>query len=172
MYEKEATQSANLLASAIKVKMKADLLWSDAATGKIDAGNLLHEALKQVKYEGDEEVVVNKMKAEGLLNDEEGNEMQAKLKEVIYNTELNAFFKKEFKVITERPLLKQNEKTRIPDRVILKNGEAFILDYKTGKRKPEHQQQLKDYAKWLEEAGVKVNEKILFYTQEQAVTRF
>jgi len=167
LYKKEATQSANLLASAIKVKMKADLLWSDAATGKIDAGNLLHEALKQVKYEGDEEVVLNRMKAEGLLDEEEKNELQAKLKQVIYHKELNAFFKRDVKVITERPLLKQNEKTRIPDRVILKDGEAFILDYKTGKRKPEHQQQLKDYAKWLEEAGVTVREKILFYTAEQ-----
>ena len=167
LYKKEATQSANLLASAIKVKMKADLLWSDAATGKIDAGNLLHEAIKQVKYEGDEEVVLNRMKAEGLVNEEEKNELQAKLKEVIYHKEINAFFKREVKVITERPLLKQNEKTRIPDRVILKDGEAFILDYKTGKRKPEHQQQLKDYAKWLEEAGVTVREKILFYTAEQ-----
>ncbi len=167
LYKKETSQSADLLASAIKVKMKADLLWSYAATGKIDAGNLLHEALKQVKYEGDEEVVVNKMKAEGLLNEEERNELQAKLKEVIYHSELNAFFKRDFKIITERPLLKQNEKTRIPDRVILKNGEAFILDYKTGKRKSEHQQQLKDYANWLEEAGVKVQEKILFYTAEQ-----
>jgi ATP-dependent exoDNAse (exonuclease V) beta subunit len=167
LYKKEATQSANLLASAIKVKMKADLLWSDAATGKIDAGNLLHEALKQVKYEGDEEVVLNRMKAEGLLNEEEKNELQAKLKEVIYHKELNAFFNRDVKVITERPLLKQNEKTRIPDRVILENGEAFILDYKTGKRKPEHKQQLKDYAKWLEEAGITVREKILFYTAEQ-----
>jgi ATP-dependent exoDNAse (exonuclease V) beta subunit len=167
LYKKEATQSANLLASAIKVKMKADLLWSDAAAGKIDAGNLLHEALKLVKYEGDEAVVVNKMKAEGLLNEEQVNELKLKLKEVIYNAELNKFFKKNFKVITERPLLKQNEKTRIPDRVILKNGQAFILDYKTGKRKPEHQQQLKDYAKWLEEAGVNVQQKILFYTAEQ-----
>ncbi len=167
LYKKETTQSANLLASAIKVRMKADLLWSDAATGKIDAGNLLHEALKQVKYEGDEEVVINKMKAEGLLSEEEKSELQIKLKAVIYHTELNAFFKKDFKVITERPLLKRNEKTRIPDRVILKNSEAFILDYKTGKRKPEHQQQLNDYAKWLEEAGVKVKGKILFYTAEQ-----
>ncbi len=172
LYKKEATKSANLLASAIKVKMKADLLWSDAATGKIDAGNLLHEALKQVKFEGDEKVVVNKMRAEGLLSEDGKADLLMKVEAVVYHSELNTFFKKDFNVVTERPLLKHNEKTRIPDRVILKNGEAYILDYKTGKRKPEHQQQLNDYAKWLEEAGVKVQQKILFYTQEQAVTRF
>ena len=169
LYKKQATQSANLLASSIKVKMKADLLWSNAATGKIDAGNLLHEALKQVKYEGDEETVLNKMKADGLLNEEEQIELQQKMKSVIYHADINSFFKRDYKVITERPLLKSNEKIRIPDRVVFKNGEAIVLDYKTGKQKPEHQKQLHDYANWLQEAGVKVNQKILFYTTEQKV---
>ena len=152
--------------------MKADLLWSNAATGKIDAGNLLHEALKQVKYEGDEETVLNKMKADGLLNDEEQIELQQKMRSVIYHADINSFFKRDYKVITERPLLKSNEKIRIPDRVVFKNGEAIVLDYKTGKQKTEHQKQLQDYANWLQEAGVKVKEKILFYTNTETVERF
>jgi len=166
-YQKQKTESANLLASAIKVKMKADLLWSDAATGKIDAGNLLHEALKQVKFEGDEEVIVNKMQADGLLSELQRTDLLDKLKSVIYHAELNQFFKNNLQVITERPLLKQNERLKIPDRVVLKNGEAFVLDYKTGKERPEHKQQVKEYALLLEEAGVKVKEKIIFYTAEQ-----
>lgn len=164
MYAKSPTQSAMLFASAIKVKMKAEKLWSDAITGSIDAGNLLHEALRQVKYEGDEITVVQRMKAAGLLNESEAAEMLDKLNKVVYNDGIRSLFKRDCKVINERALLKQNEKLRIPDRVILKNGEAFIVDYKTGEPDKGHHYQLKEYGRWLEEAGLKVKEKIIFYT--------
>jgi ATP-dependent exoDNAse (exonuclease V) beta subunit len=167
MYQKGITQSANLLASTIKVKMRADSLWSEEVTGKIDAGNLLHEALKRVKHEGDEETVLNKMKAGGLLSEDEKTELHQKLKAVVYHPELNALFKKGVKVITERPLLKQDQGLRIPDRVLLINGGVTILDYKTGQRETAHKLQLNNYGRWLEEAGLKVKEKILFYTAEQ-----
>lgn len=168
-YEKKPTQSSNLLASSIKVKMKAGLLWSNDVTGKIDAGNLLHEALKQVKYEGDEEIVVARLKAEGAINGIEKAELLDKVKLVVYHKELNRYFKKGLQVITERPLLKATEKVKIPDRVIIENGEAVLLDYKTGKERIEHQQQQKEYGLLLEEVGLRVKQKILFYTRENKV---
>ncbi len=167
MYGKQPTQSANLLASTIKVRMKADLLWSEDTTQSIDAGKVLHEALKQVKYEGDEVLIANRMKAAGLVNDIEKEELLDKLKAVVYNPAINTFFKKDYKVVTERPLLKQGDRLRIPDRVVIKDGEAVIIDYKTGAPELQHQKQLKDYARWLDEAGLKVKEKIIFYTAEQ-----
>lgn len=171
LYKKSAVEPANWLASSIKIKMKADLLWSDKSSGKIDAGNLLHEALKQIKYEGDEETLVMKMKAQGLLNEAEKTELLEKLKRVIYHKDIHPFFKKGIRVITERPLLKAGEKIKIPDRVMVTNGEATILDYKTGKEKPEHKQQLKEYALLLQDAGIIVKESILFYTTEQKTER-
>ncbi|HLP51353.1 MAG TPA: Dna2/Cas4 domain-containing protein, partial [Chitinophagales bacterium] len=167
LYQKEETQSANLLASAIKVKMKAEALWSKDATGKIDAGNLLHEALKQIRYEGDEITVVNKMNAAGLLTGDKANELLEQLKEVIYHPGMNNLFKAGLQVIAERPLLKQGERIRIPDRVVLQNDEATIVEYKTGAYDTAHKGQLNKYAHWLEEAGVKVKEKIIFYTADK-----
>ncbi|MBP6730702.1 MAG: UvrD-helicase domain-containing protein [Chitinophagales bacterium] len=167
MYSKGQTQSAMLLASAIKVKMRAEKLWSESTTGSIDEGNLLHEALKLVKYEGDEVFVAHSMKAGGLVNDAEEIELLEKLKSVVYNPGINLLFKRDCRVITERALLKQNEKLRIPDRVVLKNAEAFIIDYKTGEPNTQHHYQVKEYGRWLEEAGIKVKEKIIFYTAAQ-----
>jgi hypothetical protein len=62
--------------SAIKVKVQADLLWSDATTGKIDAGNLLHDLLAPSEtYVGDEEAVIRKLKADAWLSAEQTEEM-------------------------------------------------------------------------------------------------
>lgn len=167
LYKKEPTQSANLLASAIKVKMRADAFWSKEAAGRIDAGNLLHEALKQIRYEGDEQKVVNKMKAAGLADNDKAEKLLHEIKAVIYHPDMNAFFKAGLQVINERPLLKQNESIRIPDRVVIQNGEATIIEYKTGVRDDAHTYQLKKYARWLTEAGIPVKEKFIFYTADK-----
>lgn len=167
LYKRKSTHSAQLLVSAIKVKTKTNLLWSENVNQKIDEGNLLHEALKQIRFQGDELVVVSKLKAEGLLDDTALDALLIKLKEVVYHPDLNSYFKKGLKVITERPVLKKDEKIRIPDRVVLQNGAAVIIDYKTGKPLQEHQAQLKEYARYLEEAGIQVVEKFLFYTSQQ-----
>ncbi len=167
LYEKDRTTSRNTLSSAIKIRIRADLLWSDETTGRIDEGKLLHEALKQVKYEGDEEMVLKRMLAEGIISEAQFIGLQTKLENVVKHKELNRFFKKGLSIINERPLLKNNEKVRIPDRVILQNDEAIIIDYKAGKERAEYKQQLNDYAKLLEEAGLTVKEKIIFYMASQ-----
>ncbi len=167
LFEKNKTVSRNILSSAIKVRMRADLLWNDETTGKIDEGKLLHEALKQVKYEGDEEKVLKRMLTVGIVTEEQQARLKGQLKIVIEHKDLNRFFKKGLTIINERPLLKESDRVRIPDRVILQEGEATIIDYKAGKERAEHKQQLNDYAKLLAEAGVKVKEKIVFYIATQ-----
>jgi CRISPR/Cas system-associated exonuclease Cas4 (RecB family) len=140
------------------------LLWSDETVAKVDEGKMLHEALKQVKYEGDEENMLRRMLAQGVLGQEGIDKLRKKLRKVIAHKDLNRFFAKGLTVINERALLKDNERNHIPDRVVMQNGAAIIIDYKTGKEEQKHRQQLKDYARLLEEAGIKVKEKILFYT--------
>ncbi len=168
-YEKKPVQPSNLLVSSIKVRMKAGLLWGNAVNGKIDAGNLLHETLKQVKYEGDETSVVEKMKAEGVVNETEKEELLSMVKQVVYHTEMNKYFKNGWHIANERPLLKASEKVKIPDRVVVENNEAILIDYKTGKERAEHKQQQKEYSKLLQETGLIVKKAILFYTTENKV---
>ncbi len=171
-FKKAATDSKNLLASSIQIKMQADLLWSDEATGKIDSGRILHEALKQVHHTGDEEIVVRKMVANGSISEEESLQLMERIKAVIHHPEMKQYFERGVRVINERALLKKNEKTKIPDRVVISEAGASLIDYKTGNVLDKHQEQLMEYAKWLEEAGVSVKEKILFYTKTNEVSRF
>jgi ATP-dependent exoDNAse (exonuclease V) beta subunit len=144
--------------------VQADLLWSDATTGKIDAGNLLHDLLRQIKYVGDEDAVIRKLKADAWLSAEQTEEVAQQLKAIVYHPELAKYFQPEVKVFNERSLIRQDSKTRIPDRIIVSDNQAVILDYKTGKEKDSYRQQLNDYAQWLSEAGFVVEKKLIYYT--------
>ncbi len=167
LYERQKTKSANLLTSAIRIKMKSALLWSENDTGKIDTGNLLHEILKQVRYAGEETKVVCQFAAEGFIQEEETTSWIARIKAVTGHPEMETFFTRDCEVVNERPLLKKDGKMRIPDRVVHKGKSVVVIDYKTGNPRPEHHQQLNDYAAWLSEAGIMVDRKILFYTATQ-----
>ena len=166
-FVKEKTIAKNLLASNIKIRMRADLLWNDKSKEKINEGNLLHEALKRILKTGDEETVLRSLLTEGVIGETEVANLSEQLKAILQHPDLEKYFDGKSTVLNERQLLKKNEKNRIPDRVILFEDGATVLDYKTGNERPEYQQQLRDYAQWLEEAGIKVKEKILFYTQTQ-----
>lgn len=167
VYVKEKTQSKGLLASTIKVRMRADLLWSEATQGRIDKGNLLHEALKRVKYAGDETQVVRRMKAEGWVEEDNEAELLEQIKQVVYHADMQDYFAKGLKVINERAVLKQGEKMHIPDRVVVGADGATIIDYKTGNELPKYNEQVNTYAKLLAEVRLTVNKKVIFYTATQ-----
>jgi CRISPR/Cas system-associated exonuclease Cas4 (RecB family) len=166
-YIKKQTKSKNLLASAIKVKVKAEALWSEEANARVDKGRLLHQALKQIRYMGDEVKVVKALVAEGSLLETEQEQFLALLQSVMQHPELSACFMKDVTVINERALLQKGEKMRIPDRVVFLNNSAVVIDYKTGNERPEYKQQVDEYAALLQQAGISVSRKILFYTQTQ-----
>lgn len=166
-YIKEETKSKNLLASAIKVKVKAEALWSDEANAKVDKGRLLHQALKQIRYTGDEVKVAKALVADGSLLETEQEEFLVLLQSVIHHPQLNEYFLKDVTVVNERALLQKGEKMRIPDRVVFANDSAVVIDYKTGNERTEYKQQVNEYAALLQQAGISVSRKILFYTQTQ-----
>jgi ATP-dependent exoDNAse (exonuclease V) beta subunit len=111
-YIKQETQSKNLLASSIKVKVKAEALWSDEANAKVDKGRLLHQALKQIRHSGDELKVVKALVADGSLPETEQEPFLGLLQSVVHHPELSAYFLRDVIVVNERALLQKGEKCR------------------------------------------------------------
>ena len=54
-----------------------------------------------------------------------------------------------------------------PDRIVISENEACIIDYKTGKENtPKYQQQMKDYQWALEKMGYQKIKKLLVYIDD------
>lgn len=164
-YELGAKLQSGILLSSIQIKMKSDLFWSYKTKTNIEDGNLLHQTLQWIKYQGEEEKAVEKVAQQAMLSQTEKESLLQKVKRIVYHEELGTYFTSDKTVINERRLLKNGEHIHIPDRLVLVNGAATIIDYKTGQAMPKHHEQINAYASLLEEVGIAVSEKILFYTE-------
>lgn len=69
------------------------------------------------------------------------------------------------KVIDEHPILLPSGKMLRPDKVIVRDQDVIVLDFKTGKKDPEHEVQVWNYKKNLEAIFNKKVVPMLYYTQ-------
>ena len=79
------------------------------------------------------------------------------------------YFDKKWLVRTECEILSASGKINIPDRLLFdkKSKKIIIVDFKTGERSSDHNEQITKYANILESMGYKVIEKVLIYTEKQ-----
>ncbi len=141
----------------------ASLLWDTHRGEAIEFGNLVHELMAEIDQAGDLNRAVSAAVNRGLLGEAEREEMEARLMELVLHPELKTYFEPGAKVLTERPLLLSEGRTVVPDRLVLRGKEAWILDYKTGSPEPAHQEQIRHYGMILSQMGYEVREMALVY---------
>ena len=124
---------------------RADVCWSDQVPQDID------NALSQSN-------------AKTLLSSSKFTELKTQVKDLVGHKGLRSFFDPANNVYCERPLLTETGEVIRPDRfVITKNNDVFLLDYKTGVHKKNHESQIDEYARALNKGTVKIKQKTLVY---------
>ena len=115
-----------------------------------EKGVVLHEALANIHIESDCESAVQKLLNKNLIQKEEKEEYLQKLHSIITNPDICLFFEKAGTILTEVEII-QNENNYRIDRLILKEDETIVIDFKTGMKKPEHYSQVNTYCDILKE---------------------
>ncbi|MGM0565709.1 MAG: PD-(D/E)XK nuclease family protein, partial [Bacteroidota bacterium] len=88
------------------------------------------------------------------------------LNKVVTHPELQSFFDATFHVNTERDMVDESGSLLRPDRLMFKEDEVYIIEYKTGMPDKTHEDQVKTYADVLRKAGYQVKEAFLVYLSE------
>lgn len=152
--------------SSIKIAQREALMWGSLQLEAISFGNVMHEILAFVKTRKDVDFALQKALEEGLIAENQKEVVFQKLNEIVNHPQLMEFFDTEGKIFSERSMVKSGAKINIPDRVVVRNSEAFLLDYKTGLPNPKYTQQVSEYADVLEAMGYRVLKKALVYIGE------
>ena len=112
----------------------------------------------------DVEEAIEKMFASGEISAAEKEEIREMVWAVIRHPQFEKWFSPTKKVKNEAEIILSNGDILRPDRVVFDENEVAIIDFKTGMRKPEHDQQIATYKLQLLEMGhLRVN-GLLVYT--------
>ncbi|MCV6631252.1 MAG: UvrD-helicase domain-containing protein [Flavobacteriaceae bacterium] len=147
-------------------------LWDTAQEAAIDSGNLLHHLMSKIYTKKDIPHCLQLARAQGHLNQEQFDFYQKRIEAIVSHPDLAPFFDDKHRIFNERDILLENGKILRPDRLILQNNSASILDYKTGKPHSSYHQQLYEYAAAIESMGYNIAHKILIYSNETLEVNF
>ena len=155
-----------ITSSDIKIAEKQALMWDKKSGKAIEYGNLVHEFMSKIIVEEDIDNVIAMGKWSGLVVQADEEKLKNTILQIIRHPELKVFYSGDGRVYTEQMILRKEKQNRIPDRIVIKDKKAFLLDYKTGLPREKYKKQVEEYAADLTEMGFEVVKKSLVYIQE------
>jgi ATP-dependent exoDNAse (exonuclease V) beta subunit len=144
-------------------------MFEDKQMTKVNYGILVHSVLAAIQRTTEIDSVIDKIVFEGLIGDEEKKHLKKEINEVLANPDISRFFEDGFTVRAERELILPNGEVLRPDRVIIKDEIATVIDFKTGRREKKHEDQLRQYAGILGLMNYKSVNAHLIYLSERIV---
>lgn len=152
-----------------KIKIRPEnaefkLLWDTTADQHLQIGKKVHWVLELLPHPDQLNKVLAQLQAKGKLQADEVSSIRKRITQIFELPKVQQWFdpKQWDEVIVERPIL-ANDKIYVPDRVLLRQNRATLIDYKTGVPLDKHQFQIRNYAKQLRKMGYLIAEMYLLY---------
>lgn len=174
LYKKETakiptvTQENNLInprqTQGLNIITRSGSLWGTEQALALEEGNTVHALMALIKTEQDIDFALETFLTSGQLTPTQATSYRHKLEAIVFNKNLNQYFKPENTVYNERDMMSEQGKILRADRIVTTpQNETVLIDYKTGTEKQAHKEQLNTYAEALRNMGLPVSKKILVY---------
>ena len=136
---------------------------------KIRYGLHMHAVLSRIRYADEIAETMKHIVAEGLITESEKEPLLAQLEVLFSQQQIKDWFSNSWQVRTEVPvLLPEGDESRI-DRLMVKDTKAIVVDFKTGERSKQDQQQVLDYINILRQMNFTDVEGYVLYLREMEV---
>lgn len=179
--DKESTQKGETLSlehyntgswrTKLVIKHTAHPLESeeDDSRKKIRFGIYLHHVLSKIKYKPDINSAIDSLQKDGTIHPDEKETLIQKIEELMANPKIEDWFSEKWEVRNEvHSLLPKGKEYRI-DRLLLKDRTAVVIDFKTGARRKEDQQQVADYCAMLTQMGFNAEGHLLYIADADVI---
>ncbi|HWR99079.1 MAG TPA: 3'-5' exonuclease, partial [Prolixibacteraceae bacterium] len=140
-------------------------------TERINKGTVMHQVFEKIITRKDVGPAVAQMVASGLLTSGEGEELFTRIDGLVQEKPWSDWFSEQWKVLNERDILRAGESKHRPDRILLKDNHAVVIDYKTGEKSEKDIRQMKGYLADLRKMGYTVCEGNIWYLQKNEVIK-
>ena len=131
-------------------------------------GLRIHDLLGKINYFDETAGILSDACQQGEITQEEQIQLNELFSQLMQRADLKSYYSRDYKVFNEKAILVPQQGMLRPDRVGIGDKDAYVIDYKTGKEKPEHANQINTYAKWVEKITQKKVSKFLIYLDFEA----
>ena len=159
--------SYNSWRDKIQISYQAPKVWDVENPETIgEHGSLIHNILSKIKTKADIESALESSIRKGLFTKEELPGIKAELENLFKIEGVTDLFTDFEELKNERTILLATGEAYQPDRVVVKNNQTTIIDYKTGEQKPEHEKQINNYKSLLTQMGYQNIQACLLYIKD------
>jgi len=135
-----------------------------------DFGTLMHDWLALIRTPEDAEPRLRDLLRDGRVREQDLPRMRqewAHFQQLIADRD---WFSSDYQVVSERAILTASGRTIRPDRVMLRDRQAVVIDYKFGQHlNPAHRTQVQDYMSQLSQMGYTVQGYLVYVTLSKIV---
>lgn len=144
---------------------------TDAPLEAIDLGILMHQWMGHIHVWDDAEPALQRMMRQGLVTQQQATEMRqqlAQLQQLVAQEQHSDWFTHQYRVLREHDIICPMGNTQRPDRVMLRNQHAIVIDYKFGQQQTRsHYQQVRDYMHLIQQMGYSTEGYIIYVAHNQ-----
>ena len=140
----------------------------DDMSGKyIRQGQVMHSLFSMIRTPNDVPGAIARLRMEGIIESDKHEQQTLKLVNwALKHPQVKEWFSGEWNLYNECAILYRENgelQTRRPDRVMMKDGEVIVVDFKFGKPYPEYNIQVKEYMDLLHGMGYEQVSGYLWY---------
>ncbi|MBN2214223.1 MAG: UvrD-helicase domain-containing protein [Bacteroidales bacterium] len=133
-------------------------------------GKIMHELFSHIYELKDIEPAVENLYFDGKISGAEKKMIKKDMQSFFSDARVKSWFSGEWKVLNERDILTKPSRNKRPDRVLINEKSAVIIDYKFGETElKEHLDQVMEYADLLKQMGYEQPEMFLWYVLKRKI---
>ena len=141
----------------------------------INRGRLLHTLFSAIETEEDIDSAIDRLVFEGVIRDDEKEGMVREVVQKAFSSpEIQDWYSGEWTLFSECAIIYKEKgvlQTRRPDRVMMKENQVVVVDFKFGKENPKYNKQVKGYMQLLSKMGYENITGYLWYVDEERIEK-
>lgn len=119
----------------------------------INYGKVIHNLMAEVRYESDIPKAIEKAMQRGEITHQQRYALLQKLNTLLENPQIKDWFSTNWQVRNEITILSSDGSQLRPDRIITKEKQAIVIDFKAALPSPDHVAQVRQYKAKIKEMG-------------------
>lgn len=138
---------------------------------KINYGILIHALLAEVRSTSEFRHLAEKFVFDGLITADQKIKLLDEVENILKVEEIAGLFSEVYEVKAEKEIILPLGDVLRPDRVLIKDNEAIVVDFKSGQPHKKHENQVTQYADVLRKMGYQnVSAKLVYLTNRSVVS--